>query len=187
MFVLQKKILFARGLNWDQSCLWKTPPSHFLLFSPLACPYFLNFFSSPDFWGVKEAPCKNLYVFGENSQRNQFPKLTTFLLHFSLMSPLCHSAVVYTKKSHICVLFHDKLSGKNPHQKLIKHLHGHVDGASLKEDIVKNRPCCLAITCTCSSKGQVISWYEHWNLWVWVILRCWGNSSILEGRFSKWF
>ena len=91
MFVLQKKILFARGLNWDQSCLWKTPPSHFLLFSPLACPYFFNFFSSPDFWGVKEAPCKNLYVFGENWQRNQFPKLTTFLLHFSPMSPLCHS------------------------------------------------------------------------------------------------
>ena len=94
MFVLQKKILFARGLNWDQSCLWKTPPSHFLLLFPLACPYFLDFFSSPDFWGVKEAPCKNLYVFGENSQRNQFPKLTTFLLHFSLMSPLCHSALL---------------------------------------------------------------------------------------------
>ena len=82
MFVLQKKILFARGLNWDQSCLWKTPPSHFLLFSPLACPYFFIFFSSPDFWGVKEAPCKNLYVFGENLQRNQFPKLTTLLLLF---------------------------------------------------------------------------------------------------------
>ena len=94
MFVLQKEFLFARGLNWDQSCLWKTPPSHFLLFSPLACPYFFNFFSSPDFWGVKEAPCKNLYVFGENWQRNQFPKLTTFLLHFSPMSPLCHSALV---------------------------------------------------------------------------------------------
>ena len=93
MFVLQKRFLFAKGLNWDQSCLWKTPPSHFLLFSPLACPYFFNFFSSPDFWGVKEAPCKNLYVFGENWQRNQFPKLTTFLLHFSPMSPLCHSAM----------------------------------------------------------------------------------------------
>ena len=93
MFVLQKEFLFARGLNWDQSCLWKTPPSHFLLFSPLACPYFFYFFSSPDFWGVKEAPCKNLYVFGENWQRNQFPKLTTFLLHFSPMSPLCHSAM----------------------------------------------------------------------------------------------
>ena len=95
MFVLQKKILFARGLNWDQSCLWKTPPSHFLLLFPLACPYFLKKISSPDFWGVKEAPCKNLYVFDENSQRNQFPKLTTFLLHFSLMSPLCHSAMTH--------------------------------------------------------------------------------------------
>ena len=108
MFVLQKKFLFARGLNWDQSCLWKTPPSHFLLFSPLACPYFFNFFSSPDFWGVKEAPCKNLYVFGENWQRNQFPKLTTFLLHFSPMSPLCHSAMilcwswVYVKHAKAC-------------------------------------------------------------------------------------
>ena len=98
MFVLQKEFLFARGLNWDQSCLWKTPPSHFfafLFFSPLACPYFFNFFSSPDFWGVKEAPCKNLYVFGENWQRNQFPKLTTFLLHFSPMWPLCHSALIW--------------------------------------------------------------------------------------------
>ena len=82
MFVLQKEFLFARGLNWDQSCLWKTPPSHFLLFSPLACPYFLKKFSSPDFWGVKEAPCKNLYLFGENLQRNQFPKLTTLWLLF---------------------------------------------------------------------------------------------------------
>ena len=99
MFVLQKEFLFARGLNWDQSCLWKTPPSHFLLFSPLACPYFFYFFSSPDFWGVKEAPCKNLYVFGENWQRNQFPKLTTFLLHFSPMSPLCHSALLLVKHS----------------------------------------------------------------------------------------
>ena len=95
--ILQKKILFARGLNWDQSCLWKTPPSHFLLFSPLLVHIFKKI-SSPDFWGVKEAPCKNLYVFGENSQRNQFPKLTTFLLHFSLMSPLCHSALA--KDSH---------------------------------------------------------------------------------------
>ena len=93
MFVLQKKILFARGLNWDQSCLWKTPPSHFLLFSPLACPYFFYFFSSPDFWGVKEAPCKNLYVFGENWQRNQFPKLTNLLLLFvsCYNFPIVHS------------------------------------------------------------------------------------------------
>ena len=94
MFVLQKEFLFARGLNWDQSCLWKTPPSHFLLFSPLACPYFFNFFSSPDFWGVKEAPCKNLYVFGENWQRNQFPKLTTsWLLFHSCNNFICHSAM----------------------------------------------------------------------------------------------
>ena len=102
MFVLQKEFLFARGLNWDQSCLWKTPPSHFLLFSPLACPYFFYFFSSPDFWGVKEAPCKNLYVFGENWQRNQFPKLTTFLLHFSPMSPLCHSAMIWHYADPLC-------------------------------------------------------------------------------------
>ena len=107
MFVLQKEFLFARGLNWDQSCLWKTPPSHFLLFSPLACPYFFNFFSSPDFWGVKEAPCKNLYVFGENWQRNQFPKLTTFLLHFSPMSPLSHSAL--WKISIMEIFYQEKL------------------------------------------------------------------------------
>ena len=80
------------------------------------------------------------------SQNNSHPNSFIF---FPMVSKF-QIPVVYTKKSHICVLFHDKLSGKNPHQKLIKHLHGHVDGASLKEDIVKNRPCCVY---TCSSKG----------------------------------
>ena len=120
MFVLQKEFLFARGLNWDQSCLWKTPPSHFLLFSPLACPYFFNFFSSPDFWGVKEAPCKNLYVFGENWQRNQFPKLTTFLLHFSPMSPLCHSALFQIWPKKIVLLFSSH-SMQSHHQQGLAH------------------------------------------------------------------
>ena len=75
------------------SSVKNTPFTFFAFFSP-CLSIFLKKISSPDFWGVKEAPCKNLYVFGENSQRNQFPKLTTFLLHFSLMSPLCHSALL---------------------------------------------------------------------------------------------
>ena len=48
---------------------------------PIGGEVFL-FFASADFWGVKEAPCKNLYVFGENLKRNQFPKLTTFYCFF---------------------------------------------------------------------------------------------------------
>jgi hypothetical protein len=49
----------------------------FFVFSPLCMPIFFKTFSSPDFWGVKKAPCKKFHVFGENWQRNQFPKLTT--------------------------------------------------------------------------------------------------------------
>ena len=61
------------------NALWeKTPSSGFLLFSPLCMPRFVKTFSSPDFWGVKKAPCKKFHVFGENWQRNHFPKLTTF-------------------------------------------------------------------------------------------------------------
>ena len=80
------------------SSVKNTPFTFFAFFSP-CLSIFLKKNSSPDFWGVKEAPCKNLYVFDENSQRNQFPKLTTFLLHFSLMSPLCHSAMAIICKS----------------------------------------------------------------------------------------
>ena len=101
MFVLQKRFIFARGLNWDQSCLWKTPPSHFLLFSPLVCPYFSKKNSSPDFWGVKKAPCKKFHVFGENWQRNHFPKLTTLWL---LLHPCYNFPIV-----QCCVLFREVL------------------------------------------------------------------------------
>ena len=94
MFVLQKRFIFARGLNWDQSCLWKTSPSPFLPFSPHCVDFLFVFFSSPDSWGVKKAPWKNLDVFGENWQRNQFPKLTTFVLLFSSMLQLPHRVVV---------------------------------------------------------------------------------------------
>ena len=91
MFVLRKRFLFAKGLNWDQSCLWKTPPSRFLLFfTPLACQFF-KFFSSPHSWGVNKPSCKNSDVFGENWQRNQFQKLDSFFIDFSLMLQLCHS------------------------------------------------------------------------------------------------
>ena len=94
MFVLQKRFIFARGLNWDQSCLWKTPSSHVLLFYRPWHVNFFNFFSSPHSWGVKKPSCKNWYIFGENWQRNQFPKLDTFFIDFSLMLQLCHSALL---------------------------------------------------------------------------------------------
>ena len=71
----------------------KHPLHVFCLFFPLHANFFQKKLSSNS-WGVKKAPCKNLYVFGENWQRNQFPKLTTLWLLFSLMLQLCHSALV---------------------------------------------------------------------------------------------
>ena len=59
----------------------KNTPFTFFAFSPLACQ-FLSKKLSPNSLGVKKAQCKNLYVFGENWQRNQFPKLTTSWLLF---------------------------------------------------------------------------------------------------------
>ena len=63
-----------------QFCLWKTPSSRFFLFSPLCMHRFCKTFSPSNFWGVKKAPCKKIHVFGENWQRNHFPKLTTLWL-----------------------------------------------------------------------------------------------------------
>ena len=65
----------------------------FFAFFPPCMPFFFQKKLSSNSWGVKKAPCKNLYVFGENWQRNQFPKLTTLWLLFSLMLQLCHSAM----------------------------------------------------------------------------------------------
>ena len=58
----------------------KNTPFTFFVFSPLCMPRFVKTFSSPNFWGVKKALCKKFHVFGENWQRNHFPKLTTLLL-----------------------------------------------------------------------------------------------------------
>ena len=40
--------------------------------------------------------------------------------------------------------------------------------------------CTLLFVIVLASVGTCISW-------IWLTLRCWGNSSIPEGRFSKWF
>ena len=61
------------------------------------------------FWGVKEAPCKNLYIFGENWQRNQFPKLTTFLLYhpcynFAIVPCLWAEMPICLQSWHVCEL-----------------------------------------------------------------------------------
>ena len=69
-------------------------PLHVFCFFPPCMPIFFQKKLSSNSWGVKKAPCKNLYVFGENWQRNQFPKLTTLWLLFSLMLQLCHSALL---------------------------------------------------------------------------------------------
>ena len=67
--------------------------SRFLLFSPFCMPTFLKTFSSSDFWGAKKGPCKEFHVFGENWQRNIFPKLTTLWFILQPMRQLCHSAL----------------------------------------------------------------------------------------------
>ena len=57
----------------------------FTFFAFFYCPWHVNFltiFSSPHSWGVKKPSCKNWYIFGENWQRNQFPKLDTFFYWF---------------------------------------------------------------------------------------------------------
>ena len=52
-------------------------------------PFFKTFF----IFRFLESPCKKFHVFGENQQRNHFPKLTTF----TPMLQLCHSALyMYT-------------------------------------------------------------------------------------------
>ena len=59
----------------------KNTPFMFFCFFPPFMPFFFKKLS-PNSWGVKKAPCKNLYLFGENWQRNQFPKLTNLWLIF---------------------------------------------------------------------------------------------------------
>ena len=54
-------------------------------------PTFLKTFPSSNFWGVTKGPCKKFHVFGENWQRNYFPKLTPF----TPMLQLSHSALFY--------------------------------------------------------------------------------------------
>ena len=63
--------------NYDTHFVCENTPFTFLVFSPLCMPRFVKTFSSPNFWGVKKALCKKFHVFGENWQRNHFPKLTT--------------------------------------------------------------------------------------------------------------
>ena len=92
MFVLRKRFLFAKGLNWDQSCLWKTSPSRFLLFSPLACRFFFKKF--------------HLLILEE--LRNLHAKIDTFsvkidreinfrswLLFYCIFHPCRHFAIVH--------------------------------------------------------------------------------------------
>ena len=67
-------------------------PLHVFCFFPPLCMLIFKKKSSPHFWGVKKAPFKKIHVFGENWQRNQFPKLTTLwlLLHPCYNFPIVH-------------------------------------------------------------------------------------------------
>ena len=102
MFKKQISLHSSKQIFWHPFCLWKTPSSRFFLFSPLRMPRFIKTFSSSDFWGVKKGPCKKFHVFGENWQRNHFPKLATlwFILHPMLQ--LCHSAMAWNHESFWC-------------------------------------------------------------------------------------
>ena len=74
---------FCQNYSFGTHFSCEKHPLHVFLLSPP--PLQANFFQkklSPNSWGVKKAPCKNLYLFGENWQRNQFPKLTNLLLNF---------------------------------------------------------------------------------------------------------
>ena len=59
----------------------KHPLHVFCFLPPLEAKLFKKKWS-PNSWGVKKAPCKKFHVFGENWQRNQFPKLTNLWLIF---------------------------------------------------------------------------------------------------------
>ena len=71
----------------------KHPLHVFFLFPPLCIQRFVKTFSSSNFWRVKKAPWKEFHVFGQNWQRNHFPKLTTFLFILHPMLQLSHSAM----------------------------------------------------------------------------------------------
>ena len=77
-----KKISFCERFKLRPVLSMKNTPFTFFAFFPRLHVNFFKKISSPHSWGVKKPSCKNWYVFGENWQRNQFPKLDTFLLIF---------------------------------------------------------------------------------------------------------
>ena len=94
MFVLQKEFLFARGLNWDQSCLWKTPPSHFLLFCfflPLLVHIFFIFFHLQIFGELRKLHAK-IYTFSVKIDREI--NFRSWLLFYCIFHPCRHFAIV---------------------------------------------------------------------------------------------
>ena len=93
MFVLRKRFLFAKGLNWDQSCLWKTPPSRFLLFLPPLHVNFLIFFHLLILGELRNLHAK-INTFSVKIDREiNFQSWILFFIDFSLMLQLCHSAM----------------------------------------------------------------------------------------------
>ena len=42
--------------------------------------------------------------------------------------------------------------------------------------------CSAVVACNVVELGRIFEWFS-----IWLNCYCWGNSSILEGRFSKWF
>ena len=100
MFVLQKKIIFARGLNWDQSCLWKTPPSHFLLFSPLVCPYFLKKFHLQIFGELRKLYAK-IYTFSVKIDREN--NFQSWLLFIAFFTHVTNFAIVQSLNTVHCI------------------------------------------------------------------------------------
>ena len=74
------------------------------------------------------------------------------------------------------------------------------DAAKKSSTDIRGRKFHWVLWITPLTGGENISWFFAFPVFspnydfgiqmtkhVWVILRCWGNSSMVEGRFSKWF
>ena len=73
-----KKILFARGIFWDQSWLEQTPPTGFLDFFLIYQIFVFNICIYSGNWGVEGAVCKILELWGQHPRRNNLSKSATF-------------------------------------------------------------------------------------------------------------
>ena len=109
---LQQKMILVRWFFWHQSCLSKTPPTGFCVFSLLIFAHLHpNIFIYIDFWGVQAALFNILELYDQNPWRNNLSKLTTF--DPILQRP--HSAItLFTYVRRIIVKKNEKFEMPSP-------------------------------------------------------------------------